>query len=120
MKASISAKLTQLTHQLDELISLLASEDVTSDMDTYRRLSREHSEIGPVVDLYRSYRSAEDDLKTAQEMAEDPSSRDFAEAEIRDTRGRLEQLEGELQRELLPKDPNDDRNIFLEIRAGTG
>src|SRR3954471_7954620 len=120
MKPSISNKLTQLTHRLDELNALLGSQDVTSDMETYRRLTREHAEIGPVVDLYRSYRSAEDDLRTAQEMAEDPESREFAEAEIRETRERLEKIESELQRELLPKDPNDDRNIFLEIRAGTG
>jgi peptide chain release factor 1 len=76
MKPSISAKLTQLTHRLDELNALLASQDATSDMDNYRRLSREHSELGPVVDLYRSYRSAEGDLKTAQEMAQDPQSRE--------------------------------------------
>jgi len=72
------------------------------------------------VDLYRAYRSAEDDLETAQEMAEDPASREFAESEIRATRERLESLESELQKQLLPKDPNDERNIFLEIRAGTG
>jgi peptide chain release factor 1 len=120
MKPSISNKLTQLTHRLDELNALLASQDVASDMDTYRRLTREHAEIGPVVELYRSYRSAEDDLKTAQEMAQDPESREFAEAEIRDTRERLEKIEVELQKQLLPRDPNDERNIFLEIRAGTG
>ncbi|HEV7801584.1 MAG TPA: peptide chain release factor 1 [Burkholderiales bacterium] len=120
MKPSISAKLTQLTHRFEELNSLLQSQDLTSDMDNYRRLTREHAEIGPVVDLYRSYRSAEDDLHTAQEMAQDPLSRDFAEVEIRDTRSRMEQIEVELQKQLLPKDPNDQRNIFLEIRAGTG
>ena len=120
MKPSIASKLTQLTHRLDELNALLASSDVTSDIDNYRKLSREHAEIGPVVDLYRSYTSAEDDLKTAQEMAQDPGSREFAEAEIRETRERLQALELELQKQLLPKDPNDERNIFLEIRAGTG
>jgi peptide chain release factor 1 len=120
MNPGISAKLTQLTHRLDELNALLASQDVTSDLDNYRRLSREHSEIGPVVDLYRAYTSAEEDLSTAQEMAQDPASRDFAEHEIRETRQRLEKIELELQRQLLPKDPNDERNIFLEIRAGTG
>src|SRR6476661_7643176 len=120
MKSSISTKLAQLTLRLDELNALLGSQDVTSDMDNYRRLTREHSEITPVVDLYRAYRSAEDDLKTAQEMAEDPGSREFAEAEMRETRERLERIESELQKQLLPKDPNDDRNIFLEIRAGTG
>ena len=120
MKPSISAKLTQLTHRLDELNSLLGAQDIAADMDNYRRLTREHAEIGPVVDLYRAYRSAEEDLSTAQEMAQDPASRDFAEHEIRETRERLEQIEVELQKQLLPKDPNDERNIFLEIRAGTG
>ena len=120
MKPSIASKLTQLTHRLDELNSLLGSGDVTSDIDNYRKLSREHAEIGPVVDLYRSYMQAEGDLRTAQEMAQDPDSREFAEAEIRDTRDRLQALEVELQKQLLPKDPNDDRNIFLEVRAGTG
>ena len=120
MKASISAKLTQLTLRLDELNALLGSQDVTSDMDNYRRLTREHSEITPVVDLYRAYRSAAGDLQAAQEMAQDPASREFAEAEMRETRERLEQIEAELQKQLLPKDPNNERNIFLEIRAGTG
>jgi len=120
MKSSISSKLTQLTFRLEELNALLGSQDLTDDMDNYRRLTREHSEITPVVDLYRVYRSAEDDLRTAQEMAEDPASREFAEAEMRDARERLERIESELQKELLPKDPNDERNIFLEIRAGTG
>jgi peptide chain release factor 1 len=120
MKASIAAKLGQLTQRLDELNALLSSEDVTSDLDSYRRLTREHAEITPVVDLYRLYCSAEGDLKTAQEMSEDPAMREFADAEARDTRERLEKLEADLQQKLLPKDPNDDRNIFLEIRAGTG
>ncbi|HEY0338566.1 MAG TPA: PCRF domain-containing protein, partial [Burkholderiales bacterium] len=120
MKASISAKLTQLTLRLEELNALLASQDVTGDMDNYRRLTREHAEITPVVGLYRAYRSAEEDFKTAQEMAEDPGSREFAEAEMRATRERLDQIEAEVQKQLLPRDPNDERNIFLEIRAGTG
>src|SRR3954464_3510896 len=120
MKPSISTKLNQLTLRLDELNALLGSAEATSDMDSYRRLTREHAEISPVVDLYRAYRSAEEDLHTAQEMAEDPASREFAEAERRDTPERLESIESELQKQLLPKDPNDERNIFLEIRAGTG
>ena len=120
MKPSISAKLTQLALRLEEINALLSSQDVTGDMDNYRRLTREHAEISPVVDLYRAYRSADEDLKTAQEMAEDPASREFAESEIRETRERLESLESELQKQLLPRDPSDERNIFLEIRAGTG
>jgi peptide chain release factor 1 len=120
MKSSIATKLTQLVLRLEEINALLSSQDVTSDMDNYRKLTREHAEISPVVDLYLAYRSAEGDLTTAQEMAQDPASREFAEAEIRATRGRLEGIESELQKQLLPKDPNDERNIFLEIRAGTG
>jgi len=120
MKPSIAAKLSQLTSRLEELNRLLSAEDITADMDAYRRLTREHAELGPVVELYRSYRKAEEDLAAAQEMAADPEMRDFAEDEIRETRERLAQLEVDLQKQLLPKDPNDERNIFLEIRAGTG
>ncbi len=120
MKQSIAARLAQLTLRLDELNRLLSSETATADLDNYRKLTREHAEIAPVVELYRSYRKSEEDIDAAQEMTSDPALRDFAEAEIRDTRQRLAQIEAELQKELLPKDPNDDRNIFLEIRAGTG
>jgi len=120
MKSSIAAKLAQLTLRLNELNQLLSAETVTANLDNYRKLTREHAEIAPVVELYQSYRKSEGDIEAAQEMASDPAMRDFAEAEIRDTRLRLAQLEAELQKQLLPKDPNDDRNIFLEIRAGTG
>jgi peptide chain release factor 1 len=120
MKPSIAAKLAQLSSRLEELTRLLAQEGATADLDTYRRLAREHAEIAPVVELYQQYVRGEQDVRTAQEMAEDPAMRDFAEAEIRETRERLAAIEAELQRRLLPRDPNDERNIFLEIRAGTG
>jgi peptide chain release factor 1 len=120
MKSSIAAKLAQLTLRLEELNHLLSAETVTADLDNYRKLTREHSEIAPVVELYQSYRRSEADMEAAREMVSDPATRDFAEAEIRDTRQRLAQIEAELQHQLLPQDPNDDRNIFLEIRAGTG
>jgi peptide chain release factor 1 len=120
MKPSIARKLDQLAARLEELNGLLASEDVTQDIDNYRRLSREHSEIGPVVELYRAYQQCGLDVETAQEMAEDPGMREFAEQEIRDARERMAGIEDDLQRSLLPKDPNDGRNVYLEIRAGTG
>jgi len=120
MKPSIARKLEQLTGRLDELNGLLASEEATRDMDNYRKLTREHAELQPVVELYRAYRQSEGDAQTAQEMAQDPAMREFADTELRDSRDKMLQIEQELQRELLPKDPNDDRNIFLEIRAGTG
>jgi peptide chain release factor 1 len=120
MKPSIAAKLAQLSARLEELNELLSSEQVTVDLDNYRKLTREHAEISPVVALYSAYRAAEDDVQSAQSMVSDPELKELAEAEIRDGRQKLVGIESELQRRLLPRDPNDDRNIFLEIRAGTG
>jgi peptide chain release factor 1 len=120
MKPSIAAKLAQLGDRLDEVSTLLSSEEATRDMDTFRKLNRERSELEPVVELYKSWQSCEADIATAMEMAADPEMRDFADAEVKEGRARLEQIETDLQKQLLPKDPNDDRNVFLEVRAGTG
>jgi peptide chain release factor 1 len=120
MKTSMQRKLDQLTTRLAELNDLLSREDITSNLDQYRKLTREHAELGPVVDHYALWRQAMTDAATAQELLADVSMRDFAEDEIRAARERMEKLGAELQKMLLPKDPNDDRNIFLEIRAGTG
>jgi peptide chain release factor 1 len=120
MKPSIAAKLAQLSTRLEEINRLLALETATADLDNYRKLTREHAEIAPVVELYQRYAQGESDLQAAQEMTGDPAMREFAESEIKQTRERLAGIEQELQRRLLPKDPNDDRNIFLEVRAGTG
>ena len=120
MKPSIAAKLAQLSGRLEEISRLLAAEDATANLDLYRKLTREHAEIGPVVELYQRYVSGEGDLKAAEEMSGDPAMRDFAESEIKLTRERLAGIEQELQRLLLPKDPNEERDIFLEVRAGTG
>ena len=120
MKPSIAARLSQLAHRLEEITRLLGQEDATSDLDQYRKLTREHAELTPVVELYRQYASGERDLDTAQQMAADPATREFAETEIRETRERLVAVEQQLQQLLLPRDPNDERNLFLEVRAGTG
>ena len=120
MKPSIAAKLAQLSGRLEEITRLLGAEDATANLDKYRKLTREHAEIGPAVELYQRYVSGEGDLQAAQEMSGDPSMREFAESEIKLIRERLAGIEQELQQRLLPKDPNDDRNIFLEVRAGTG
>jgi len=120
MKPSIAAKLAQLSARLAEVNRLLSSEDATSDMENFRKLSREHAEIGPVVELYDAYRRNLDEIASAQEMTSDPEMRELAEAEIKQGRERVIGIEEELQRLLLPRDPNDERNIFLEIRAGTG
>ncbi|MCC7487260.1 MAG: peptide chain release factor 1 [Burkholderiales bacterium] len=120
MKPSIAARLAQLAHRLDEVTRLLGEESATADIEQYRRLTREHAELTPLVELYRQYASGEQDVATAREMAGDPAMREFAEGEIRATRERLAELEREIQRQLLPRDPNDERSIFLEVRAGTG
>ncbi|AXK64354.1 MULTISPECIES: peptide chain release factor 1 [Burkholderia] len=120
MKTSMQRKLDQLSTRLAELNDLLSRENVTADLDQYRKLTREHAELGPVVEQYALWRQSRSDEAAAQELLTDASMRDFAEDEIRGARERMVHLEGELQKMLLPKDPNDDRNIFLEIRAGTG
>jgi peptide chain release factor 1 len=114
------AKLDQLSERLEELNSLLIQEGATNDMDQYRKLTREHAELGPLVALYQDYKQAGEDIKTAQEMLADPDMKELAQEEITSAKARIEQLESDLQKMLLPKDPNDERNIYLEIRAGTG
>ena len=120
MKESLAAKLAQLTRRLADLDRLLGAESATSNLDNFRRLSREHAEIGPVVSLFDMYRAAERDLTAAQEMLLDAAMRDFAQIETEAARTRMNDLEAKLQKALLPRDPDDDRNIFIEIRAGTG
>jgi peptide chain release factor 1 len=120
MKPTIAAKLAQLSARLEELNALLSSEDVTRNLDNYRKLTREHAEIAPVVELFHAYQKSEREVATALEMTNDPEMRELAEPEVLEGRRRLAEIEAELQRQLLPRDPSDERNIFLEIRAGTG
>ncbi|TIC86106.1 peptide chain release factor 1 [Crenobacter intestini] len=120
MKPSIAAKLSQLAERLEEVTHLLASENATADMDAFKKLTREHADLTPVVETFAAYRQCEDDVAAAEEMLADPDMKAFAEAEIEDGRARLAELDIELQKLLLPKDPNDEKNLFLEIRAGTG
>jgi peptide chain release factor 1 len=120
VKASIAAKLSSLDARLRDIDARLSDPEVVDDLDNYRKLSQERAEIQPVVQGFEEYRRAESDLAAAQEMAADPQMRAFAEEETRAARERLAALEAQLQRMLLPRDPNDERNLFLEIRAGTG
>jgi len=120
MKPSMRNKLGQLERRLTEIDTLLAREDATRDMERFKALSRERAEIEPVVVRFQDYNRAAADLESAQEMLADPDMKVFAEEETHAARGRMEALASDLQRLLLPKDPNDERNIFLEIRAGTG
>ncbi|UDG82241.1 peptide chain release factor 1 [Candidatus Vallotia cooleyia] len=120
MKPSMQAKLEQLTKRLPEWNELLSREDIASDLDQYRKITREHAELAPVIEQYTRWKTAFNDEVTARELLADPSMRDFAEAELSAARSQMEKLEHDLQKMLLPRDPNDERNIFVEIRAGTG
>jgi peptide chain release factor 1 len=120
MKESLRIKLDQLTSRLAEVDALMAAEDATRDMDRYRALARERSDLEPVVARFRDYRRAEGDVEAADELARDPSMRAFADEERATAQATLESLTRELQAMLLPRDPNDGRNVFLEVRAGTG
>jgi peptide chain release factor 1 len=120
MKTSIRHRLEQLADRLAELDALLGAEAATRDKESFRRLSQERAEIATVVDLFAAYRQAEADLAAAAAMESDAGMREFAREEAAAARAVMASLEGDLQRALLPRDPNDDKSIFLEIRAGTG
>ncbi|MCY7388091.1 MAG: peptide chain release factor 1 [Burkholderiales bacterium] len=120
MKDSIKNKLASLVERLAELDRQLEDPAVVNNMDNYRKITRESAEIGPVVTLYNDYQGIEKDIVAAEEMATDPEMRAFGEDEIRAGKAKLDALEVDLQKLLLPKDPNDEKNTFLEIRGGTG
>ena len=122
MKASLLNKLDTLQERYEELTALLGDAEVISEQTRFRAYSREYAEVEPVVLAYRDWRKVQDDLEGAQALLKDsdPDMREMALEEVRDAKENLVELEGRLQRMLLPKDPNDGRNVFLEIRAGTG
>jgi peptide chain release factor 1 len=120
MKASLHTKLGQLALRLAELDATLAAPDAARDLDRYRALTKEHAEIAPVVARFQEYQAAEHDAAAADELAHDPAMRAFADEERVVAEEKMTALAADLQRMLLPKDLNDERNVFLEIRAGTG
>jgi len=122
MKASIQSRLDTVSERHQELEALLADVETINDQNRFRALSQEYARIEPVVMCYRRYQSLAQDRIAAEEMMADtdPDVRAMAEDELYECTNQQEQLEQELQILLLPKDPHDDANIFLEIRAGTG
>ena len=120
MKQNIRDRLDRLIDRLDELDRELGGEDAARDMSRFRELSRERAEIEPITVLYRELRQAEADCATARELLEEPGMHELGESELAAGQQRCIELEEALQRALLPRDPNDGRNLFLEIRAGTG
>jgi len=122
MKDSIRLKLEALVERHEEIGLLLSEGDIISDQNKFRELSMEYSQLEPVTHTFGDFQTAHNDLEAANEMLneDDAELREMAVEEKKDATQRIETLELELQKLLLPKDPHDNNNIFLEVRAGTG
>ena len=117
---NLMEKLEALAARYDELQTRLSQPETVADMDNFRRLMKEHADMEELMAAYREYRATADNLAGAREMLEDADLCEMAKEEIAQLEPRKEELEKRLQLLLLPKDPNDERNVILEIRAGTG
>ncbi len=122
MKASIKEKLSQLCERYEEVGVLLSDPGVIGDQNKFRDFSKEYAELEPVVKTFEQYNSALENIEEAKSLLKDADDdmREMAQEEIKENEALVEPLELELQKLLLPKDPNDGKNVFLEIRAGTG
>ena len=113
-------KIEELERRHQELEALLSDPAVIANQPEFRRLSREHADLTPLVETYRRYRKVLDEIKGNRELLADPDMKEMAEEELESLTEEKEHLEGEIRLLLLPKDPNDDKSVILEIRAGTG
>ncbi len=120
MKPSIRRRLEQIAERFAEVQALLADPEVQNDNARFRELSREYARLEPVAAAWQAWLDNEREREQAEAMLDDPEMAELAEEALRESRERAEQLLPELQRLLLPRDPDDERNVFLEIRAGTG
>jgi peptide chain release factor 1 len=122
MKPSIQTKLENLIDRFEEIAALLSHPEVQNDQNQYRSLSQEYAQIDPLVNCYQQYLKNQENLDAALEMSKDsdPELRDMAKEEIQEAEQTKETIQHQLQILLLPKDANDNRNVFLEVRAGTG
>lgn len=116
-------KLEDLLHHFEELMNTLSEPDVANDPNRFRKLMKEQSDLAPIVDAYKEYKNCRQSIEDSLAMLEeetDEEMRELAKEELSDSKSRLEELEQELKILLLPKDPNDDKNVIVEIRAGAG
>ena len=116
-------KLEDLLIRFEELMGELSSPDVTSNQERFRKLMKEQSDLTPIVEAYREYKKSKQDIADSLEMLEaenDDDMREMLKEELNDAKKRVEELEDKLKILLLPKDPNDDKNVIVEIRAGAG
>ncbi|HCK04484.1 MAG: peptide chain release factor 1 [Methylophilales bacterium] len=120
MKPSMQNKLNILKARIEELNQELSNSEVTKDMERFKKISKEHSDILPVVNIYEEFIKHTKEINDAKEMLSDPEMKIFAQEVIETGKERLEEIDIQLQALLLPKDPNDEKNIFLEVRAGAG
>jgi peptide chain release factor 1 len=122
VKDSIQNKLESTRDRFEEVSGLLADPDVIGDQNRFRDLSKEYARLEPIVKLFGQYETLTGDIAAAEEMAgdSDPDVREMGQEELTSLQERLETLEVDLQKSLIPPDPHDDSNVFLEIRAGTG
>ena len=120
MKPSIITKLETLQERYEELQALLGDPSVINDQDKFRAYSKEYAQLEDVVQCFGKWRKLQSNLEEAEILLDDPSMREMAMEEIEESRGEIERIEQQLQVLLLPRDPNDEYNCFLEIRAGTG
>lgn len=122
MKDSILEKLDNLNDRYDDVAALLSDPEIIGDQNKFRELSKEYAEIEPVVQSFLEYRKVLEDLEEAREMIKDSDAdiREMGQEELKESSAKRDVLELDLQRLLLPKDPNDGKNVYLEVRAGTG
>lgn len=116
-------KLAQIERTYEELTEQISSPDIMSDMSSYAKVMKQHRTLGEIVEKYREVKKMQEDLQGAKELAEladDDEMREMARSEITEIEDKLPQVEEELKILLLPRDPNDEKNVILEIRAGTG
>ena len=120
MNPSLRTQFERLDMRLAELDANLADPQVLGDLQRWRQLSQEQAEVAGVVGLWRRFRQREEDIATAREMQADPEFAEMAAAEIEQAEAEMASLQAELRQAMVPRDPDDDRNAFLEIRAGAG
>jgi peptide chain release factor 1 len=122
VKESIRFKLESVSDRFEEIAGLLADPDVIGNQNQFRELSKEYSRVEPVVKLFREYEALSGDIAAAEEMAndDDPETREMGRDELSELTERQDVLLVQLQKSLIPPDPHDDANVYLEIRAGTG
>ena len=116
-------KLEDLLHHYEELMNTLSEPDVANDPNRFRKLMKEQSDLQPIVDAYKEYKQCKQNIEDSLAMLEeenDEEMRELAKEELNESKSRLAELEQELKILLLPKDPNDDKNVIVEIRAGAG